>query len=159
MKTCEKCEHEYLDAYEKCPFCERTMATEMPQTLEAEQTGRSRISIFVWAAVAALVIVACAAGSALLASSSSSTTSDPRVIEFPAETTPQEQCFAIQQAIEQAAVIREADLGEIAEQPKDLVPDYLSSIPSCPEQGEYTLIWNVRLPRYECSVHGWHGDQ
>ena len=159
MKNCEKCGREYLDTYKECPFCERATAAEMPQMPEAEQTGRSRISLFIWMAVAVLVIVACTAGSALFTSSPSPTTSDPRVIEFPPEATAQEQCFIIQQAVEQSATIREARFGDITEKPEELVPEYLASVPPCPGQGEYTLIWKARLPRYECSVHGWHGDQ
>ena len=159
MKTCEKCGHEYIDAYEECPFCKRIEASEIPQAPEAKHVERSGISVFVWLIVAILVIVACAAASTMFASSSSSTVSDPRVIELAPEATAQEQCFAIQQSIEQAAVVREARFGEITEYPQELAPKYLASIPACPEQGEYTLIWEARLPRCECSVHGWHGDQ
>lgn len=158
MKTCEKCGREYLDTYEECPFCERTTEAGIPQVPEADQAGRSWISLFMWMAVAVLVILACTAGSALFASSSSSTTSDPRIIDLPPEAPTQEQCFIIQQAVEQSAVVHEARYGDITEKPEELVPEYLASIPPCPEQGEYTLIWSVRLPRYECSIHGWHGD-
>jgi len=149
MKTCRVCGREYLDSYDECPFCAREPETDSAPGTDAPASGRRRL-----VAVAALVAIVVLAGVVLIAVVASRVPAE----ESRSGLSPEHACFSNQATLEQRAALMQAETGAEIENLTELEPDYLRTVPGCPDGGEYTITWTAQLPRVTCSVHGWHSD-
>lgn len=149
MKTCETCGREYLDSYESCPFCARSLVpAEHPA--RAEGTKGSRAPLWIGLGAVALLVAAVVGWQAVAS----------RVASTTVGRAQQAACFAEQLEAERAAVVHSATHDdERVKKLSALVPAEIEAVPACPYGGTFTMTWGIRDPKVTCSKHGWNGDQ
>ena len=143
-KKCAKCDAEYDDAYDACPYCARQTASSAP-------TAPKRP---LWPWIVGAIVVLCLAGAAVFGALAL-----VGVSTFSAASTEaqKQSCFANQRMIAGAAITYQ-QMNPGANMPSDwnglmqvLVPDYLKREPTCPAGGAYS--WSAGI-KVICSIHG-----
>ena len=154
MAVCSECKREYLDSYEVCPFCaKRWQEEEAARTPPIRPERRSRR---VNPAVAA-TIAAIASMSGIIVYVIVQFVFGSMVVQTDSSPAGRQACFMNQTLVERAVMVRYAETQESVTDIDVLFPDYVASYPVCPD-GVYTYTWNPQIPRFECSVHGWHRE-
>jgi|GEM_PF-2494080 len=153
MKTCNVCDHEYLDTYESCPFCARNIAedrgADVPDIDFRYEKHHRELNYKLIAGVLGsplLLIILYLLFQMFFVT----TTAEPAT-----DTAVREACFYTEDLIENAAAVQFATNGAAVTDLASLVPSSFEALPTCPSGGVYSLdSSDPEFPTVTCSIHG-----
>lgn len=150
MATCETCGHEYLDSYQRCPFCARSDDASEPEAVPTKPAPRRGSPVL---GIGGVTLAAILLGGGLWLLNAR------HAVDTGVEAGNAARCWSDQIEVERAALVWSIENeDEPVTDLTALVPRYLPELPECDSGGTYTFAWDPQLPRMTCSEHGWHGD-